>query len=178
MRYFRKKLMGATPTDSRPSASRRMLVPSSMVSELSTASRGSPDPLNAVLDEPGTSEESAWTIAYGAARMAVDIVKDSSDLFPPLKAVVVALSVLIKNHDVSPSNHLVMSAADRFLQQTVANAESIRDVEERVQSLSRALTSPISDRDDEETMRRETLRKSVLSPSQRNCSFLNRIGYS
>ena len=34
--------------------------------------------------------------------MAVEIAKESSDLFLPLKAVVGALSVLIKNYDVSP----------------------------------------------------------------------------
>ena len=32
--------------------------------------------------------------------MAVEIAKESSDMFLPLKAVVGAISVLIKNHDV------------------------------------------------------------------------------
>ena len=45
--------------------------------------------------------DSAWQTAYSTARMAVDIAKESSDLFLPLKAVVGALSVLIKNYDVS-----------------------------------------------------------------------------
>jgi len=34
--------------------------------------------------------------------MVVDVAKESSDMFLPLKAVVGALSVLIKNYDVSP----------------------------------------------------------------------------
>jgi hypothetical protein len=34
--------------------------------------------------------------------MAIDITKESSDMFLPLKAVVGAISVLIKNYDVSP----------------------------------------------------------------------------
>jgi len=38
---------------------------------------------------------------YLAVRMAVDITKESSDLFPPLKAVVGAVSVLMDNYDVS-----------------------------------------------------------------------------
>jgi len=46
----------------------------------------------------------AWQTAYGAARMAVEIAKESSDMFLPLKAVVGAISVLIKNHDVSGSS--------------------------------------------------------------------------
>ena len=44
-----------------------------------------------------------WQAAYGAARMAVEIAKESSDMFPPLKAVVGAVSILIKNYDVSES---------------------------------------------------------------------------
>jgi hypothetical protein len=51
-------------------------------------------------DETGPSGGSRWRTAYETARMAVDITKESSDMFPPLKAVVGALSVLIKNYDV------------------------------------------------------------------------------
>ena len=47
--------------------------------------------------------DSGWQTAYGAARMAVRIVNESSDMFLPLKAVVGALSVLIENCDVSVS---------------------------------------------------------------------------
>ena len=38
---------------------------------------------------------------YSAVRMAVEITKESSDLCPPLKAVVGAVSALMKNYDVS-----------------------------------------------------------------------------
>jgi hypothetical protein len=41
-----------------------------------------------------------WQTIYAAIRVAVEITKESSDLFPPLKAVVGAMSVLIKNCDV------------------------------------------------------------------------------
>ena len=60
------------------------------------------DPTDVALNEPGSSKESVWKAAYGAARMAVDVAKDSSDMLPPLKAVMVALSVLIENYDVGP----------------------------------------------------------------------------
>ena len=46
-----------------------------------------------------------WRTAYETARLAVDIAKESSYMFPPLKAVVGALAVLIKNYDVK-SNQL------------------------------------------------------------------------
>jgi len=34
--------------------------------------------------------------------MAVEIAKESSDMFLPLKAVVGALTILLKNYDVNP----------------------------------------------------------------------------
>ena len=48
----------------------------------------------------GSPKESGWGTAYEAAKIAIDIVNESSDMFLPLKAVVGALSVLIKNYDV------------------------------------------------------------------------------
>jgi len=45
--------------------------------------------------------DTGWKTSYGAVRMAVEIAKESSDMFLPLKAVVGAMSVLIKNYDVS-----------------------------------------------------------------------------
>jgi hypothetical protein len=44
--------------------------------------------------------DTGWQTAYDAVRMAVEITKESSDLFLPLKAVVGAMSVMIKNYDV------------------------------------------------------------------------------
>ena len=47
--------------------------------------------------------DTAWQTACGAARMAIEIAKESSDMFPPLKAVASAVFVLIRNYDVSAS---------------------------------------------------------------------------
>lgn len=60
----------------------------------------------------------------------------------------------------------MLSTADRFLQQSTANAEQIRDIEERVQSLAEVLASPVGDQDSEEKARREALRKFALYPSK------------
>ena len=64
---------------------------------------GSPscDPSDIGSDKAGSSKESCWKAAYGAARMAVEVAKESSDALFPLKAVMGALDVLIKNYDVS-----------------------------------------------------------------------------
>jgi hypothetical protein len=45
--------------------------------------------------------DTGWQTAYAAARTAIEITKESSDMFLPLKAVAGAMSVLIKNYDVS-----------------------------------------------------------------------------
>ena len=70
---------------------------SSIASAIGSPSQG---PSDTGVDQPKTSKESHWRTAYAAARMAVEIAKESSDMFLPLKAVVGAVSVLIKNYDV------------------------------------------------------------------------------
>jgi hypothetical protein len=47
--------------------------------------------------------DTAWQTTYAAIKMAIEITKESSDMFLPLKAVVGAMSVLIKNYDVGVS---------------------------------------------------------------------------
>ena len=105
-----------------------------------------------------------WQTAYGAARMAVEIAKESSDMFLPLKAVVGAMSILIKNYDVSFSRsragHLLILACSP-LQQTSDNVEGVKEIERRVQSLSGVLASPVSEDDYAEKGRRVELRRFV-----------------
>ena len=69
----------------------------SIATAIGSSSQGPSDPS---ADQPETSRESRWRTAYVAARMAVEIAKESTDMFLPLKAVVGAVSVLIKNYDV------------------------------------------------------------------------------
>ena len=62
-------------------------------------------------DARGTSSDGATVqrmdallqTTYAAVRMAVEVTKESSDLCLPLKAVVGAMSALMKNYDVSVS---------------------------------------------------------------------------
>ena len=116
MHYFRKKTSPPEDTTS-PARSianyikqelgtsyprvkgRRALVASSSAIAMTLASP-SCDPTDVAFNDPGATKESAWRAAYGAAGIAIDIAKDCSDMLPPLKAVMVALSVLIKNYDV------------------------------------------------------------------------------
>ena len=65
------------------------------------------NPLDARFNELGTSRELncgpaeyTWRTSYEAAKEAVEIAKESSDMFLPLKAVVEALAVFVKNYEV------------------------------------------------------------------------------
>ena len=164
--YIKQELVTSRAKD------RRALAASTSAIALSIASP-SCDPTDVALDESGSSKESAWMAVYGAARIAIDTAKDCSDMLPPLKAVMVALSVLTKNYDVSIPEGLVPSAAYRFLQQTATNSEQIRDIETRVQSLSEVLTYPVGNQDREEKARREALRRLVLPLWKDNDMYLS-----
>ena len=80
--------------------------------------------------------------------MAVDAIKESSDLCLPLKGVVGAMSVLMKNFNVS--NHcsrikqlLILC----LLQQKADNVGSVKEIQQRVRVLSGILASPVSEDD-------------------------------
>ena len=118
MRRFRKKpSSSATPTDApppmveyikrelatfHPRTKNPMALAASSSSIALSIAYPSCGPSDVGIDGPESSKESAWKAAYGTAKIAVDIAKDSSDMLPPLKAVMVALSVFIKNYDVGP----------------------------------------------------------------------------
>ena len=123
MRHFRKK-SSSTPSNSPPSTpippmvghikqelatfhprakDRRALAASSSAVALAIASPLC-DPTCKPSNEPGSSKESVWKAAYGGAKFAVEVANASSDMFPPLKAVVGALSIFIQNYDVSRSS--------------------------------------------------------------------------
>jgi len=82
--------------------------------------------------------------AYSAVKMAVEFVKESSDLCLPLKAVAGAMSALMKNYD-----------------QASEYAKGVKDVERKAQSLSEVLDPPVSEDDYTEMERRVVLRRKL-----------------
>ena len=122
-----------------------------------------------IQDAPGDGgvvpgKDTAWKTAYGAARMAIEAVKESSDMFPPLKAVAGAMSVLIRNYDVRVSfmNRISPHPDPAFpFQQTSDNADTMKGIERRVQSMSGVLASPVSEGDSAEKGRRVILQMFV-----------------
>ena len=72
---------------------------------------------------------------------------------------------------------LIPLTADCILQQTIANAEQMKDIGERVESLSELLTSPVGDQDTGEKTRRTALREFVFPLQSCTNTFLNQLVY-
>ena len=115
MHHFRRKPSSTTPVDRSPTPTnlvKKEVVVAHSITKNPGALAASPspsalsirssscDPLDVGGDDLGTSKEAGWRTAYGAARIAVEIAKGSSDMFLPLKAVAGAVAVLIQNYDV------------------------------------------------------------------------------
>lgn len=107
------KLPAVTPTapgeltrkiKSPPQGDSRALVASSTAIALSIASPFCD--IRGMLSDGDTVQgrDMNWQTTYNTARMAVEIAKETSDMFLPLKAVAGAVSTLIKNYDVSASH--------------------------------------------------------------------------
>ena len=62
--------------------------------------------------------------------------------------------------------YLVLLIADHFLQQTAADVQHIKDIEEGVQSFAGVLTPSVCDENDEEKARGEALRRFVPQHSE------------
>lgn len=117
-------------------------------------------------DDSSRGRVSGWQTAYAAARMAVEITKESSDMFPPLKTVVGAISVLIQNCDVGVSFSLIEHSCNippLPLQRTADNAGAVKDIDQRVRSLAGLLAAPVGEDDYAEKARRMELRRFVLA---------------
>jgi len=50
-----------------------------------------------------TQIEPSWmSAAYSSTKVVIDVVKESSDVFPPLKSVASGLAAILKHYDVQP----------------------------------------------------------------------------
>ena len=62
-----------------------------------------------------TQNGSSWmSAAYSSAKVVIDLVKESSDVFPPLKSVASGLAAVLKHYDVrslSPIQSTILTIA-------------------------------------------------------------------
>ena len=72
--------------------------------------------LDRILDRGAANEnKSSWkSTAYSSVKVVIDMVKESSDVFPPLKAVMGGLAAILKHYDVwsiSPTPSTILTIA-------------------------------------------------------------------
>ena len=117
---------------------------------------------------PGVVRESKsdWkSTTYATTKLAINLVKESSDAFPPLKSVVGGLSAILDHCDVrfvspEPNN----SSRSWHSQQTVACRQTIESLMPRVEQLAESLSKPAPEGETGEEERREILKR-YLTPS-------------
>ena len=96
---------------------------------------------------------------YTSGRLAVDVLKESSDAFTPLKSVVGGLSAVLKYYDVRYPCFTKTRHRSLLNQQTMANRETIESLIPRVEELAQSLSSPAPEGEIDEIERRKILRR-------------------
>jgi hypothetical protein len=116
---------------------------------------------NCIVDPTAAHENNSnWmSTAYSAAKLAINMIKESSDVFPPLKSVAGGLSAILQHCDVRSTSS--MSPHPRRLpssQQTMACRQTIESLVPRVEGLAESLSAPAPEGEVKEEKRRTALK--------------------
>ena len=88
------------------------------------------------------------------------MVKESSDVFPPLKSVAGGLSAILDHCEVNSISSEQYRPRYLWLsQQTVACRETIESLIPRVEQLAESLSTPVPEGEDDEEERRTILKR-------------------
>ena len=104
------------------------------------------------------SEMSWKSTAYASVKVVADVVKESSDVFPPLKSVVGGLTAILKHYDVRPASSASPMILMYYPQQATANRQAIEQLIPRVERLAESVRANVSESETKEHKRRETLK--------------------
>jgi hypothetical protein len=98
--------------------------------------------------------------AYSGTKMALEVVRESSDVFVPLKSVVGGLSAFLKQYDVSDLQiTLPRLILDVISKQYISNKDDVQRLIQRIQTLSTLLKRSPTKKDTTEIERRTDLKK-------------------
>ena len=98
--------------------------------------------------------------AYATTKLAINLVKESSDAFPPLKSVAGGLSAILDHCEVCfISSELCRPWYLRLSQQTIACRKTIESLMPRVERLAESLSTPIPEGEVKEEERRKILKR-------------------
>lgn len=101
--------------------------------------------------------------AYATTKLAISMVKESSDAFPPLKSVAGGLSAILDHCDVRLCPGLNDSLHLCHPQRTVACRETVESLMPRVEQLAESLSGPVPDGEVKEEERRKILKRYFAS---------------
>ena len=90
------------------------------------------------------------------AKLLLHRVRDSADVFPPLKSVAGGLSSILENCEVGSPPH-TLSHPLQVSQRTRGNEQAIESLAPRIEALSELLCGPVSEGDVKERERRKRL---------------------
>ena len=87
------------------------------------------------------------------------MVKESSDVFPPLKSVVGGLTAVLKHYDVRSISLAPSMILMYYPQQATANQQAIEQLIPRVERLAESVRANVPESEIKERNRRETLKR-------------------
>ena len=114
------------------------------------------------VDPRAASEnQSDWkSTTYATTRLAINLVKESSDVFPPLKSVAGGLSAILNHCEVrSMTPRLCRPRCLQLSQQTIACRQTIESLIPRVEGLAESLSTPVPEGEVKEEGRRTILKR-------------------
>ena len=108
----------------------------------------------------GGGREDWKSTVPAAAKLLLYSVRDSADVFPPLKSVAGGLCSLLENYEVwFTSQTLLEPRCLGSPQRTQGNKQAIESLASRVKSLAESLCAPVSEGDAREELRRKRLKQ-------------------
>ena len=117
----------------------------------------SPDE-SAKLGPAASDEKSNWrSTAVATAKLLLRGVRDSADVFGPLKSVAGGLCFVLENYEVRSSTLIRHRRCLRIFQRTKANTQTIESLAPRVKALAELLCGPATEDDVNEEARRKEL---------------------
>jgi hypothetical protein len=124
--------------------------------------RSTPTEIHLTVDPIAVHEnKSSWkSTAYSTTKLAINMVKEASDVFPPLKSVVGGLSVILQHCDVRFTYSIPPHPQYSLLsQQTMACRQTIESLMPRVEWLAESLSAPAPEGEVKEEERRTILKR-------------------
>ena len=111
-------------------------------------------------DAMGDDKEDWESTVSDAAKLLLRTVRDSTDVFPPLKSIAGGLCSILENCEVWFTSYVLFKPrCSQLSQRAQGNRRTIESLAPRLKSLAESLCAPVSEGDRKERLRRITLKE-------------------